>query len=39
VGVALASAMGRPVDEVAAATARNAAAVFGLAASAAPPTR
>jgi hypothetical protein len=30
VGVALAAAMGRPVDEVAAATSRNAAAVFGL---------
>jgi TatD DNase family protein len=30
VGVALAAAMGRPVDEVAAATGRNAAAVFGL---------
>ena len=29
VGVALAAAMGRPVDEVAAATRRNAAAVFG----------
>ena len=31
VGVALAAAMGRPVEEVAAATSRNAAAVFGLA--------
>jgi TatD DNase family protein len=30
VGIALADAMGRPVDEVAAATSRNAAAVFGL---------
>jgi TatD DNase family protein len=30
VGVALADAMGRPVDEVATATARNAVAVFGL---------
>jgi TatD DNase family protein len=30
VGVALAAAMGRPVEEVAAATRRNAAAVFGL---------
>jgi TatD DNase family protein len=30
VGVALAGAMGRPVEEVAAATSRNAAAVFGL---------
>lgn len=30
VGVALAAAMGRPVEEVAAATSRNAAAVFGL---------
>jgi TatD DNase family protein len=30
VGVALAAAMGRPVEDVAAATARNAAAVFGV---------
>ena len=30
VGAALAAAMGRPVDEVADATRRNAAAVFGL---------
>ena len=30
VGMALAAAMGRPVEEVAAATSRNAAAVFGL---------
>jgi TatD DNase family protein len=30
VGVALAAAMGRPVEEVAEATGRNAAAIFGL---------